>query len=135
MIIADVLMRSATNWVDFDLAVIYCPIARPILPNFPLLKLKTDLHDGGHAHRGEVELVDGLDLHPGGEGARRLHVLGEHVGRAVALLEAVLLAAAVVLLRGLDLVAHAPRPTHRVDQGARLVAPKPCCGGDRCMLH
>ena len=56
--------------------------------------------------------------------SKQFHLLWEHVRGAVALLEPVLLAAAVVLLGGLDLVPHAPRPAHRVDQRARLVTPE-----------
>ena len=36
----------------------------------------SDLHDGGDADGGEVERVDGLDLHAGAEGARGLNVPG-----------------------------------------------------------
>ena len=56
------------------------------LPNHDVAEPQ-DLHHGGHTYSGEVERVHGLQLHPDGEGAGGVRVLGEQVRRAVRLKE------------------------------------------------
>ncbi len=94
-----------------------------VLPDHNVTKPE-DPHDRGDAHMRQIERIDSLDLHSRHEGARRLAVLGKHVGRAVAVVEVVARAPTEVFWAGHNLMIDSFCPTDGMNQWAFFVTPE-----------